>query len=39
MPQDKEVTAFAEEAGMYLEQRILDGKSAHAGTVLTYRKK
>ena len=36
---DKEVTEFAEQAGMYLEQRILDGKSAHAGTVLTYRKK
>lgn len=36
---EEEITEFAKEAGMYLEQKILEGKSQHNGTVLTYMKK
>ena len=36
---EKEVTAWAEENGMFLETEIMKKKCKHAGTVLVYRRK
>jgi hypothetical protein len=36
---EEEVTAWAEENGMYLEKEIMKKKCKHAGTVLVYKRK